>query len=196
MLRCPRTHSGRDSGRQDGRCNRRRFHGRPRRAAPGACRWLDVRRRVGRAFRCVRPAARAISRDEGGREGGCADGWAAVRESVTLAGRAERARARPRVRGWGARPRAPVRGCGWSCWSASSSAIACGIAGSGAPGETVTVAVRPPEAASSGSRSPTGAGPGCRSCALPAVMRKAGGGFSLLRRWPRGGAGGGAAGGR
>ena len=53
---------------------------------------LDARRRVERASPCVRPAARALPGVGAGGEGGCADGWAAVRESVTLAGRAERAR--------------------------------------------------------------------------------------------------------
>ena len=33
----------------------------------------------------VRPAARVISRDAGGWEGGCADGWVGVREAVTMA---------------------------------------------------------------------------------------------------------------
>jgi hypothetical protein len=53
---------------------------------------LDVRRRVGRASPYVRPAARVISRGEGGREGGVLMAGLAVRETVTLAGRAERAR--------------------------------------------------------------------------------------------------------
>ena len=90
MLRCPRTHSGRESGPGSGVGSR--LTGVPV-PVPRACPGLDVCRRVERPSRCVRPAARAISRGEGGREGGCADGWATVRETVTLAGRAERARA-------------------------------------------------------------------------------------------------------
>jgi len=62
----------------------------------------------------------------------------AVRESVTLAGRAERARIARSFAGevLGPGTRAEM----WpSCWSARSSVTVSGIAGSGAPGETVAV---------------------------------------------------------
>src|SRR5579875_3418749 len=46
--------SGRESGRQHGRCNRRLFHG-PHGRPGGAC-WLGMRRRAGRASRARPPA--------------------------------------------------------------------------------------------------------------------------------------------
>jgi hypothetical protein len=52
--------------------------------------------------------------------------------------------------------------------------------GSGAPGETVTVAVIAGGTALSGSRSPIAPGRGRRSCARRAVMRKAAGGLQLV----------------
>ena len=64
----------------------------------------------------------------------------AVRESVTLAGRAEQARVARAFVGAGARPRSPVRGCGGLLVS-EIFGNSVRHSGSGAPGETVTVAV-------------------------------------------------------
>ena len=135
--------------------------------------------------------------DAGGREGGCTDDRAGGSESVTVAGRVERARvarafrveySAPGTRA-GTMPRCSVNRelFGNSIWHS----------GSGLPGGTVTVAVT----ADSGvvrvevaDRS----GSGCRSCVLLSMMRTAAGGWGWgwWRAWPRGGAGGGATGGR
>jgi anti-sigma regulatory factor (Ser/Thr protein kinase) len=81
-----------------------------------------------------------ISRDAGGREGGCADGWA-VRESVTLAGRAERARA---ARAFVGAVLGPGHPYGDDAELLVSEIFSNSVrhSGSGAAGETVTVAVR------------------------------------------------------
>jgi hypothetical protein len=92
----------------------------------------------------------------------------AVRESVTLAGRAERARA---ARASVSAVLGPGHPCGDDARSRSG-----------------------PGRASSGSRSPTAPGRGCPGCVLRAVTRKAAGGFSLLRPSRRGGGVGGKAG--
>ena len=47
--------------------------------------WLDLDGGAGRPYGTERPAARAFSRDEGGRDGGWLLAELAVRESVTLA---------------------------------------------------------------------------------------------------------------
>jgi hypothetical protein len=106
------------------------------------------------------------SRDEGGREAGALMGGLAVRESVTLAGLAEQARvARSFVEG--------VLGPGHPCRDVAallvgelfSNSLLHG--GSGAPGETVTVAAtdregqrrNPPATARACRRSPPGTTP-------------------------------------
>jgi hypothetical protein len=95
----------------------------------------------------------------------------AVRESVTLAGRAERARvARTFVGG--------VLGPGHPCGDVAvllvSELFSYSLrhSGSAAPGGTVAVTVTA-GAGSSGWRSLTGAAPGCQSCALLTVTRVA-----------------------
>ena len=77
----------------------------------------------------------------------------AVRESMTLAGRAERARA---ARAFVAEVLGPGHPCGDVAVLLVSELFGNSVrhSGSGAPGETVTVAVRP-GTAWSGSRSPT-----------------------------------------
>jgi Histidine kinase-like ATPase domain len=101
---------------------------------------LDVGRRVGRASLCP-PGGPRGSRGEGGREGGCADDWAAVQETVTLAGLAERARlARAFV--------AAVLGPGHPCTDDAVLLVSEMFGNSvrhsrsGAPGKTITVAVK------------------------------------------------------
>ena len=119
-----------------------------------------------------------------------------VRETVTLAGRAERARvARAFVEG--------VLGAGHPCCEVAVLLVSelfgnsVRHSGSGAPGETVTVTVAVRAAAAlSGWRSPTAEVPGRRVCVPLTVMRKAAVACGSLRAWRRGGAGGGAAGGR
>ena len=84
---------------------------------------------------CVRPA-RVISRDESGREGGCPDG----RESVTLAGRAERTLV---ARAFLSGVLGPGHPCGDVAVLLVSELFGNSVrhSGSGAPGEAVTVAV-------------------------------------------------------
>lgn len=116
----------------------------------------------------------------------------AVRESVTVAGRAKRARVARAFVG-------AVLGLGHPCGDVAVMLVSelfgnsVRHSGSGAPGETVAV------------RAGKGvvwvevtdrSGPGCRSCVLPVVMRKAAAGFSSSRASRRGGDGGGTAGGR
>jgi len=180
------------------------FHGRPRTGAAttdgprtgfrgGRCAGLtfaaEVSVHVPASARC--PASFAGA---GGR--GRADavmGRVAVRESVTLAGRTERARAARRFVGeYSARgTRAEMTR---SCWSARSSVILSGTAARVLRGRR-SRSQSGPGTASSGSRSPIGPGRGCRSYVWRPVMRKAAGGLSLLRGWRPGGGGGGAAGG-
>jgi anti-sigma regulatory factor (Ser/Thr protein kinase) len=116
----------------------------------------------------------------------------AVRESVTLAGRAEWARA--------ARAFSEMLGLGHPCGDVAvllvSEVFSNSVrhSGSGAPGERVTVAVI------AGDRTvrvevTDRADLGRRSCVLRAAMRKAAGGFSSLRALRRGGARDGVAGG-
>jgi anti-sigma regulatory factor (Ser/Thr protein kinase) len=103
---------------------------------------LDVYRRVERASACVRPSARAVCPGTGaaGKAGALMAGRA-VRETVTLAGRAERARlARAFVEA--------VLGPGHPCGDVAALLVgelfsnSLRHSGSGAPGETVTVAVK------------------------------------------------------
>jgi anti-sigma regulatory factor (Ser/Thr protein kinase) len=103
--------------------------------------WLDVCRRVERASACVRPPARAIPGDEAAGKAGALMAGRTVRETVTLAGRAERARlARAFVEG--------VLGPGHPCGDVATLLVdelfvnSIRHSGSGAPGETVTVAVK------------------------------------------------------
>ena len=117
-----------------------------------------------------------------------------IRESVTVAGRAERARvARAFIGG--------VLGPGHPCGDDAALLVSelfgnsVAIAGPALRGgrsrsRSWSVAV------SSGWRSPTAAALRCRSCTVLAGMRKAAGDFSSLRASRRGGGGGGAAGGR
>jgi anti-sigma regulatory factor (Ser/Thr protein kinase) len=113
----------------------------------------------------------------------------AVRETVTLAGRAERARvARAFVDG--------VLGPGHRCGDVAALLVdelfvnSILHSGSGTPSETVTVAV---ETANDVIRVEVTnlSGQGCRSRIALAAMRKMAGGFISLPALPRGGGGGG-----
>ena len=113
---------------------------------------LDVGRRVERASRCVRPAARVISGARAAGKAGVLMAGLAVRESVTLAGRAERARA---ARAFVAEVLGPGHPCGDVAALLVSELFSNSLrhSGSGAPGETV--AVERQITALSASRSPT-----------------------------------------
>jgi anti-sigma regulatory factor (Ser/Thr protein kinase) len=115
---------------------------------------------------------------------------ATVRETVTLAGRAERARA---ARSFVSEVLGPGHPCGDVAALLVSELFSNSLrhSGSGAPGETVTVAVK----TVSGSRSPTGAGQGCQNRAPLAATRKTAGGSTSLPASQCGGDGEGAAGG-
>lgn len=119
----------------------------------------------------------------------------AVRETVTLAGRAERARA---ARSFVSEVLGPGHPCGDVAVLLVSEVFGNSVrhSGSGAPGETVTVAVRAGDGVVRVEVTDR-AGPGRArpSCALRAAMRKAGAGFSSLLPSRRGGGGEGAAGG-
>jgi hypothetical protein len=125
VLRGPRTHSGRESGPGSGAGSRLTGFRCPFRGLSG----LDVCRRVERASACVRPSARAISREPGGP----GDRDACGASGAGAAG--------PRVRGGAARPGHP---CGDVAALLVDELFVNSIrhSGSGAPGETVTVAVR------------------------------------------------------
>jgi anti-sigma regulatory factor (Ser/Thr protein kinase) len=114
-----------------------------------------------------------------------------VWESVTLAGRVERARAaRAFV--------SEVLGSGHPCRDSAillvSEIFSNSVrhSGSGAPGETVTVAIISGDGVVRVEVTDR-AGWGRRSCVLRGVRRKTGAGFRSLRALRRGGAGGGAA---
>ena len=132
MLRCPRTYSGRRPGRQDGRCAPSAF---PRTATDGP-RWrrvsrLDARRRVGRASLCARRRPGWFPGTRGGTGKANALMTKAVRESVTMAGRAERARvARVFTAG--------VLGPGHPCGDDAALLVSCSATAS----DTATIAVR------------------------------------------------------
>jgi len=149
MLRCPRTHSGRASvllGRSvcivgTVGAHRRRFHGRLRTGRAGGIVRLDARRRVRSASLCGPPRRPGGSRARRAGKAGALMAGAAVRESVTLAGRADRARvARAFVGG--------LLGSGHPCGDTAVLLVSelfgnsVRHSGSGDPGETVTVAVR------------------------------------------------------
>jgi anti-sigma regulatory factor (Ser/Thr protein kinase) len=117
-----------------------------------------------------------------------------VRESVTLAGRAERA---PAARRFVSEVLGPGHPCEDVAVLLVSEVFGNSVrhSGSGAPGETVTVAV----IAGDGIvrvKITNRAGPGTPELRPAGRNAKAAGGFSSLRAWRRGGAGGGAAGGR
>ena len=78
------------------------------------------------------------SRARAAGEGGCADGWAGVRESVTLAGRAERARV---ARAFVDRVLGPAHPCGDAALLLVTELFGNSVrhSGSAAPGEAVTV---------------------------------------------------------
>ena len=126
------------------------MHGRPRtgaattdgpRTGAAEAMWrLDVHSGVERAFPCIRPLPGQFpGAGRPGRAGAVMAGLA-VRESVTLAGRAERARAARRFVG-------EILGPGHPCADVAillvSEVFGNSVrhSGSGAPGETVTVAV-------------------------------------------------------
>ena len=117
----------------------------------------------------------------------------AVRESVTLAGRAERARAARRFVGEILSPGHP---CADVAILLVSEVFGNSVrhSGSGAPEETVTVAVIAGDGVVRVEVTDR-AGLGRRSCVLSDVMGKAVAGFSLLRASRHGGAGGPQAGG-
>jgi anti-sigma regulatory factor (Ser/Thr protein kinase) len=103
--------------------------------------WLDVCRRVERPSRCVRPAARAIPGTRAAGKAGALMAGAAVRESVTLAGRAERARA---ARSFASEVLGPGHPRRDDAVLLVSEVFGNSVrhSGSASPGETVTVAVR------------------------------------------------------
>jgi hypothetical protein len=124
-----------------GRCAPSAVHGPPRTGRAGGVSWLDARHRVERASPC------APARRPGHLPGRCGQGRAvalmtgAVRETMTLAGRAERARvARAFVDG--------VLGPGHPCGDVATLLVdelfvnSIRHSGSAARGETVTVAVK------------------------------------------------------
>ncbi len=117
----------------------------------------------------------------------------AVRESVTLAGRAERARA---ARAFVSEVLGPGHPCADAAVLLVSERFSNSIrhSRSGAPGETVTVAVISGDGTVRVEVTDRPGG-GRRNCGPRAVMRKAAGAFSSLRASRRVGAGGGAAGG-
>jgi len=116
-----------------------------------------------------------------------------VRETVTLAGRAERARA---ARSFVGAVLGPGHPCGDDAELLVSEVFGNSVrhSGSGAPGETVTVAVRAGDGMVRVEVTDR-AGRGRRYCVPPAVMRKAGAGSRSLLPSRCGGGCGGAAGG-
>ena len=188
-----RTYSGRRPCRQDGRCAPSAF---PRTATDGP-RWrrsgLTRGRRVGRASPCARPAARWFPGGGRGRAGARV-ARAAVRESVTVAGRAERARV---ARAFTVGVLGPGHPCGDDAALLVSELFGNSVrhSGSGAAGQTVTVAVWAADGVVRVEVTDR-SGLGCRSCGPLMVTRKVAGGWGWWRGWPRGGAGGGVAGGR
>ena len=139
---------------------------------------------------CVRPAARVISRGEGGREGGCADGWAGGpgdRDACGTGGAGEA----------GSRVVEGVLGPGHLCADVAALLM------SFSPRVCGTAARLPPARRSrsrwrttlSGSRSPTGAGQGCRNRDPLAATRKTAGGSTSLPALQRDGDGEGGTGG-
>jgi hypothetical protein len=113
-----------------------------------------------------------------GRAGAVVAGQA-VRESVTLAGRAERARA---ARTFVSEVLCPGHPCGDVAVLLVSEIFGNSVrhSGSGAPGRR-SRSRSGPGTALSGSRSPIAQGRGRRSCVLRAATRKAAGGFSSRR---------------
>jgi anti-sigma regulatory factor (Ser/Thr protein kinase) len=163
------------------------------RAAPTACFRLDPGRRAERASPCARPRSWVISR-AAGRAGkaGALVARAVVRESVTVAGRAERARV---ARAFTAGVLGPGHPCRDDAALLVSELFGNSIrhSGSGAAGQTVTVraaggVVRVEVTDRGGSGAPQ----------LRPFDGEAedGRGWAWWRDWPPGGAGGGAAGGR
>ncbi len=159
--------------RTDGRCAPSAF---PRTATDGP-RWrrvsrLDARRRVGHASLCARRRPGWFPGTRGGTGKANALMTKAVRESVTMAGRAERARvARVFTAG--------VLGPGHPCGDDAALLVSCSATASG----TAARARRGrrsrsgPPAAWSGSTSPTAAAGECRSCGPPVMRRKVSGGW-------------------
>ena len=111
------------------------------RAAPAACFRLDAGRRVGRASPCVRPRSRAVSGTRAGGEGGCAGGQGGC-PGERDGGRAGGAGAG--CRAFTAGVLGPGNPCGDDAALLVSELFGNSVrhSGSGAKGETVTVAVR------------------------------------------------------
>jgi len=173
VSRCPRTYGGRDWCPVTVGAHRRLFHGRPRTGRAGGVSraWRGP---PGRACNPVCPAAVPGGFPGRGRPGKASAlvARAVVRESVTVAGQAERARvARALVAG--------VLGPGHPCGEdaallGSCSGTASGTAARALRGRRSRSRSGPP-AAWSGSRSPAAAARGCRSCGPAVVRRKAAG---------------------
>jgi hypothetical protein len=110
---------------------------------------------------------------------------AAVREAVMLAGRAKRARV---ARGFVGGVLGPGYPCGEIAVLLVSELFANSVrhSGSGAPGETVTVAVRGRDGVIRVEVTDR-SGPGCRNSVRPAVRRTAAGDLGWWRGWLRGG---------
>ena len=133
---------------------------------------LDARRRVGRASLCARRRPGWFPGTRGGTGKADALMTKAVRESMTMAGRAERARvARVFTAG--------VLGPGDPCGDDAALLVSCSATASG----TAARARRGrrsrsgPPAAWSGSTSPTAAAGECRNCGPPVMTRKMSGGW-------------------
>src|ERR1035438_284540 len=125
---------------QDGRCNRRFSTDGHGRAALAACPGLTCAAESG-VHPCVRPAARMVPGTKAAGKAGALMTGVAVRETVTLAGRAERARLAREFAGGVLGPGHP---CGDDAEPLVSELFGNSVrhSGSGAPCETVTVAVR------------------------------------------------------
>ena len=147
--------------------HRRLFHGRPRTGRAGG-----RRGRSGRASLCARRRPGWFPGTRGGTGKADALMTRAVRESVTMAGRAERA-GLPGC----SRPGCSARGL--PCGDDAALLVSCSATASG----TAVRARRGrrsrsgPPAAWSGSTSPTAAAGECRSCGPPVVRRKVSGGW-------------------
>jgi len=152
MLRCPRTHGGRESGPGSGVGDRRLCtdgHGRgprPRTSHGPGPRRRPVRGLTFAAKLSVHfPASARCPAGFPGRGGrgraGAVMTKAAVRESVTLAGRAERARV---ARAFASEVLGPGHPCGDDAVLLVSEVFGNSVrhSGSDAPGQTITVAVR------------------------------------------------------
>ena len=185
VSRCPRTHSGRRTTARTVGVHRRLSTDGHGRAASAACFRLDVRRRAGRTSPVCPPRLPGCFRGRGGREGGALMAEAAVRESVTVAGWAERARV---ARAFTAGVTRPGQPCGADAALLVSELFGSSVrhSGSGVPGETVTSGQGRGRHCPGGGHRPQRP-PGCRSCVPLTGEAEGGRGLRWWRDWPRGG---------